>query len=564
MKLVTLMGATVCAVWMLVSCSDKPGPDRAVITGPIVHPAMKATWQEVDMENPPASALPSSWKPGDPTIDPDDFEYSGTEAITRESWFSRLLRRICCAVFSCKPEPVEPTPGPREPTYVTGVIDFAGISGTSFVVPDPTGDIGPNHYVQAVNSAFRVFDRTGNPLTEPLLISYLWEDEDGPCWENEPRDPIVRYDKLADRWLISGFVTPSEKYMCIAISQTADPAAGQWFLYTLEAKDPDNSLPVSIDFPKISVWPDAYFLSTIESYTLGLDVWALQRSKMLQGQTAGVIRFYLGEPGIALLPGDPDGPAPPGDSPGWFARQLDGERLGDGGDRVEVYGFSVDWVVTEDSKFDLVDSLAVTSFDSEICISDVPGTDRFDACVPQPEDDSPKLETLSIMPQWRLQYRNMGEHESLLFNHTIDTDGEGHAGVRWYELRRPPGGDWTVAQQGTHADERLHYFMGGISMDGKGNVALGYTASDLTVFPGIRIAHRMAGDAPGTMPGIEYVAVSGGGSQIEGNWRWGDYSTMDVDPVDDCTFWYTNEYYETSSEAGWSTRIVSFKLPGCE
>ncbi len=288
--------------------------------------------------------------------------------------------------------------------------------------------------------------------------------------------------------------------------------------------------------------------------TLGVDAWALERDKMLAGQPAGVVRFHISPPGIALLPGDPDGSPPPAGSPAWFARQVDS---GDDHGRVEVFKFSADWATTGNSTFKLADSLTVKSFNSFFCKNDL-----LDPCVPQPGTDR-VLETLGTWPQWRLQYRNMGDHETLLFNHTIDTDGAGHAGIRWYELRRPDNGNWSIFQLGTHQDEKLNYFMGGISMDKKGNIALGYAASSSDVFPGIRVAHRMAGDVPGSMPGTEYVAMAGGGSQTSEYQRWGNYSTMDVDPVDDCTFWYTHEYYEQTSESGWVTRIISFKLPGC-
>ena len=478
--------------------------------------------------------------------------------LARENWFKRFWRRICCAIFSCEPESPKPPVGP-EPTKVTGGVNFEGIPGTDYEVPDPVGDIGPDHYVQAVNSAFRVFDTAGTPLTDALFIKHLWEDEDSPCNDVDPVDPIVRYDKLADRWLISGFIMSSSgEYMCIAVSQTPDPSNSQWFLYDFKAVDPSSNEPFSIDFPKLSVWPDAYYLSTVEGYNLGLDVWALERSEMLAGQAAGIVRFQISSPGIALLPGDPDGPPPPSGSPAWFARQVDGERVGNGGDRVEVYRFSVDWNNPLNSSFVEQAVLPVQPFDSVICLPSI-----LDECIPQP-DTSQVLETLSIWPQWRLQYRNMGDHEALLFNHTIDTNGEGHAGIRWYELHRPYNGNWTVFQQGTHHDQHLSFFMGSISMDHKGNVAMGYTASGSDVFPSIHIAHRMAGDGLGSMPGAEYVAVSGSGSQTQPNPRWGNYSTMDVDPVDDCTFWYTHEYYETSSEAGWLTQIISFSLPGCD
>jgi len=556
LRILGLAGALTCLIWTLSSC-EKSGSDKYVIAGPVVHPAMEAAWQDISLTDPPASAIPPRWKPHDPTIDPGDIGNSVAGSAARDGWFRKFLRRIRCAVSSCEPGPLETLGSPAEPTTVTGGVDFEGIPATGYVVPDPVGDIGPEHYVQAVNSAFRVFDTKGNALTEPLFISYLWKDIDSPCNDMDPVDPIVRYDKQARRWLISGFILPSSAYMCIAVSQTPDPSSGQWFLYTFKAEDPVSQQPFSIDFPKLSVWPDAYYLSTIEGYDLGLDVWALERSKMLAGQAAGIVRFHLPKPGIPLLPGDPDGPSPGAGSPAWFARQLDGERIGDGEDRVEVYGFSVDWSNTGNSSFVQEDVLPVEPFDSIIC-----STQTLDACVPQ-KGTSQVLETLSSWPQWRLQYRNMGDHESLLFNHTIDTDGTGHAGIRWYELRRPTAGNWLVAQQGTHSDENLHYFMGGISMDRNGNIALGYAASSPGVYPGIRIAHRMAGDAPGSMPGTGYLAVAGAGSQIEENSRWGNYSTLDVDPGDDCTFWYTHEYYETSSAAGWSTRIISFKLPGC-
>ncbi len=556
-KLFVLVGAMICAVWALASCG-KTEPDRFAIVGPMVYPLMQPIHQDVDLVEPPDTARPPRWNPGDPTINPGDIKASMAVAVAGESWFSGLLRRICCAIFSCEPEPPKPPDKSYDPTKVTEGADFEGIPGTGYEVPDPVGDIGPNHYVQAVNSAFQVFGTAGNPLTNALLIKHLWDGTDSPCKLADPIDPIVRYDKQADRWLISGFITPfSGEHMCVAISQTPDPTNPLWFLYDFKAVDPSSNKPFSIDFPKLSVWPDAYYLSTVEGFNLGLDVWALERSKMLMGQPAGIVRFQVSNPGIALLPGDPDGLPPPDGSPAWFARQMDDGRVGNGGDRVEVFRFSVDWSNPSGSTFVKQDVLPVDEFDSILC-----STEILDTCVPQP--GTPQLlETLSTWPQWRLVYRNMGDHETLLFNHTIDTDGQGHAGIRWYELRRPPDGSWAVYQQGTHQDQDLNYFMGSISMDRDGNIALGYTASSSTVFPGIHIAHRMANDAPGSMPGAEYVAVSGSGSQAFDNPRWGNYSTMDVDPDNDCTFWYTHEYYEVTSLAGWRTRVLSFSLPGC-
>jgi hypothetical protein len=151
----------------------------------------------------------------------------------------------------------------------------------------------------------------------------------------------------------------------------------------------------------------------------------------------------------------------------------------------------------------------------------------------------------------------------MVINHTVDANGDDLAGIRWYELRRSAGGAWSIFQQGTHASTDLHRWMGSIAMDGNGNMALGYSVSSETEFPGIRAASRLVTDPPGTLPQPELILATGHGSQTHSARRWGNYSSMDVDPVDDCTFWYTTEYYEDTSSAGWRTRISSFRHPSC-
>jgi hypothetical protein len=164
---------------------------------------------------------------------------------------------------------------------------------------------------------------------------------------------------------------------------------------------------------------------------------------------------------------------------------------------------------------------------------------------------------------WRVQYRNFGTRETLVVNHTVDANGADRAGIRWYELRRPPAGAWTIAQQGTYAPDTVHRWMGSIAMDQEGNIALGYSVSSSTVFPGIRYASRLAGDPLGTLPQPEVTLMAGAGSQTHSSRRYGNYSAMSVDPTDDCTFWYTTEYYGATSPAAWRTRISSFKFPSC-
>lgn len=453
------------------------------------------------------------------------------------------------------------TGAPRDrfaPTQ-TLVADFDGIPATGFVPPDTVGAVGPDHYIQMVNSAFAIYDKQGNLLAGPSPINSLWSGFGGPCQTQNHGDPIVRYDHLADRWLISQFAVPgNDLHECIAISRTGDPVGGGWFLYAFPTVDTANGNPVFPDYPKIGVWPDGYYMGTQRGFpNSGLDVWVFERDKMLNGQPARVVQFAVSAPSLFLMPSDLDGPAPPAGTPNFFARQVDGERFG-GGDRVEIFAFSVDWNNPAASTFTQVASLPTAPFDSVLCTADLLG-----ACVPQPGVPQ-KLETLTSWPMWRLQYRNFGSHETLVFNHTIDVDRRDHAGIRWYELRRPPAGNWTIAQQGDQAPDETHRWMGSLAMNRNGTMALGYSVSSEAVFPGIRYASRLAGDPPGTMAQGEVTLVTGAGAQTTDFRRWGNYSSMDVDPVDDCTFWYTTEYYDATTAAGWKTRISAFRHPECD
>ncbi len=170
-------------------------------------------------------------------------------------------------------------------------------------------------------------------------------------------------------------------------------------------------------------------------------------------------------------------------------------------------------------------------------------------------------------PTFRLAYRNFKDYESLVTNQSVEAT-PGVAGVRWYEIRRT-GSTYSLHQQGTFApNDGVHRWMGSIAQDKKGGMGLGYSVVNGTdVFPGIRYTGRLAGDPAGQMTLGEGTIINGSGVQRTTNSRWGDYSDITVDPVDDCTFWYVNEYYtlagQLSSTAGWQTRIASFKLPGC-
>ncbi len=432
---------------------------------------------------------------------------------------------------------------------------FQGISATGSVPPDVVGDVGPNHYIQMVNSDFAIYDKDGNLLVGPTPINTLWAGFGGPCETNNNGDPIVQYDPIADRWLMSQFAIPGGAagfHECICISRTPDPVAGGWYRYDF----PTRVLP---DYPKIGVWPDGYYMSTYENANLG--VFAFDRARMLLGLPAVNIKFTIpslstGRPQTRILPSDIDGATPPpAGAPNIFMRSVDGPLQGGGEDRLELFEFHADFVSPGLSTFTNLLNLPTDPYDIEMCGALLPRT-----CIPQP-GTSQTLDPLSNRLMRRLQYRNFGSYETIVANQTVDANGNDHAGIRWYELRRA-GGAWSIYQQGTYSpDNTVHRWMGSMAMNGDGEMALGYSVSSRSVFPGIRYASRKASDPPGVLSN-ETVLIDGGGSQT-GSSRWGDYSAMNVDPSDDCTFWYTTEYYDATSLAGWKTLISRIDNPLC-
>jgi hypothetical protein len=431
-------------------------------------------------------------------------------------------------------------------------VNFNGIGATGVLPPDTIGAVGRNHYIQMVNSAFAIYDKSGRILAGPSQINSLWQGFGGPCESDNDGDPVVRYDHLADRWLISQFAI-NKNMQCIAISRGPDPVISGWFLYAFPTRDA-NGNPVTPDYPKIGVWPDGYYMSTQRGFpSAGMDVWVFERDRMLAGQPARQVQFAISAPSIVFQPSDLNGPPPPAGTPNFFIRQVDGQRFG-GQDRIEIFAFSVNWSNPATSTFQSTSNLPTASFDSVLCNTSLGG-----ACVPQPATNA-RLHTLSVWPMFRAQYRNFGTHEILLLNHSVDTIGEDRAGIRWYELRRSPSGSWSIFQQGTHSPDGVHRWMGSLAMDAAGNIALGYSVASAQTSPGIRVATRRAADPAGSL-GTETTIVNGGGSQTHGASRWGDYSSMDVDPSRPCTFWFTTLYYTTTSSAGWSTRIAEVGAP---
>jgi hypothetical protein len=288
----------------------------------------------------------------------------------------------------------------------------------------------------------------------------------------------------------------------------------------------------------------------------GQGVAVFERSKMLLGQAARMVKFDLFgvDPNLGgMLPSDLDGALPPIGAPNAFM-EFDDNAWGYSPDQLQLWNFHVDWTNTANSTFSKAVALPTAAFDWSLC-----GGNRN--CIPQ-AGTTVKLDALSDRLMYRQQYRNFGTHQSIVVNHSVDVDDTDHAGLRWYELRNT-GSGWSIYQQGTFAPDSSSRWLGSAAMNGSGGIAIGYSVSSASTYPSIRYTGRVAGDPLGTLPQGEGTIINGTGSQTHSASRWGDYSMLAVDPVDDCTFWFTSEYLQTTGSAPWRTRIASFTLPGC-
>jgi hypothetical protein len=444
-------------------------------------------------------------------------------------------------------------PAPQVSATAGLSFDGVGVGLGSFsptgAPPDTTGAPGATQYVQWVNTSFAVFDKsTGALVFGPAAGNTLWQGFSGPCETTNSGDPVVLYDKAAQRWVMTQFSinqAASQFFQCVAVSTTAD-ATGSYrrFAYSFTGFN---------DYPKGGVWPDGYYLTfnmfnAAGTAFTGARVCALDRNQMLSvsGAPGPIQCFQLSTTYGGLLPADLDGSTPPpAGSPNYSVAFDDA-----GNDGLHLWKFHVDWTSSSNSTLTGPTTIATAAF-SPACGG---GT-----CVPQP-GTTQTLDALADRLMSRLAYRNFGTHESLVVNHSV-TVGTTASGVRWYELR-DPGGTPTILQSGTFSPDATARWMGSIAQDRQGNMLLGYSASSDTVRPAIRYTGRLAGDAPGTMQ-AESTLTTGAGSQTGNLSRWGDYSAMTIDPSDDCTFWFTSEYLKTTGSFNWSTRIGSFKFPGC-
>ena len=425
-------------------------------------------------------------------------------------------------------------------------IPFPGV-GCSCSPPDTNGVVGSTQYVQMVNEGYQVFNKTtGASVLGPVSIVSLWSGFGGVCESNGNGDPVVLYDHLANRWVITQFAgtaVPTDE--CIAVSTTSD-ATGTYNRYAFHLGSN------FFDYPHLSVWPDAYYMSmnvfnTAGTAFLGPQPFAFDRTAMLAGTAATFVSpgITVGPNEDSYLPADLDGSImPPAGTPNSFV-----EFPGSGA--YKTWHFHADFVTPGNTTFTLFASPPAAGF-ATLCSS-------TRSCVPQP-GTGVGLDGIGDRLMFRLGYRKFGDgHESVVGTYNVSSGGV--SGIRWFELRNVSSGPEVVYQESTYQPDTTWRWLGSAAMDNDGNIAIGYSVSSASVFPGIRYAGRLATDPLNALTQGEAVMVEGAGSQTSTGSRWGDYSAMTVDPVDDHTFWFTSEYYSTTASVAWKTRIGSFKFP---
>jgi hypothetical protein len=435
--------------------------------------------------------------------------------------------------------------------------DFEGIPNSANgkalegIPPDNNLAVGATQVVETINTAWQVFDKaTGKPLFSPQQISALFTGVPGLCGQGITffwSDPIVLYDQFANRWIISqiagnsNFSTGNE---CIAVSENSD-ATGRYHRYVF--KFGNNVLN---DYDKLSVWPDGYYANYNLFGSKGFiadDACAYDRAAMLTGAKAKAICFQKSNE-FGFLPSNADGATPPpSGEPSFFVDLATSTSL-------HLYRFHVDFANPTKSKFTGPVTIPVKAY-TMACGG---GT-----CIPQPGTPQ-QLDSLGDRLMFRLAYRNFTDHESLVVSHSVMTS-KAASGERWYEIR-DPNGTPKVFQQGTFTSGANSLWMGSIDMDKAGDMALGFSESNAsTLHPSIAFTGRVPSDPPNTMESLAAIFTAKGSATDQS--RWGDYSSMVIDPSDDCTFWYVNQYIPKTAPKNaitFHTRVASLKFPTCQ
>ena len=471
-------------------------------------------------------------------------------------------------------DPVQPSaavvPSINAPMPATSA-NFPGLSFDSPVVggtagsgypPDTNGDVGPNHYILGVNDSYAIYDKATGTQLAAFTENQLWIGGGANvCNGNSFGDPIVLYDAFADRWILTHFAfilsggttTVAPVMQCIAVSKTNDPVSGGWYLYPIRTDPGGAGLPpvASLaDYPKYGVWSDCLYMGANVFNAAGTAYlsplyMSFSKADMYNGAPLTYSMIYPGTSTIfssfpAHASGKTTNARPPAGRPGLFVSESSTAFA------FELRTFTPGANCGGGGTLSAVTSAVHPSY-------------TFVSTVPQ-SGTTRQIDTLTDRVMQRVYYRKVGSAESLWVTNTGAASS--FARVHWAQLDVTGGVlPTTFVQRQLFGDTTIHRFMGSIAADNQGNMALGYSTSSTTTFPAIKYSGRLAGDALNTLPQTETTLIVGTGSQT-GTSRWGDYASMSVDPVDDCTFWFASEYYAVSGN-NWNTRIGSFKFPTC-
>ncbi|MFZ3340333.1 MAG: choice-of-anchor D domain-containing protein [Terriglobales bacterium] len=427
---------------------------------------------------------------------------------------------------------------------VTVGLDFDGIASNGYAPSDSNMAVGPNQIVEVVNVLFQVFNKTGGTIAGPTNIQNIFAGLPGDCSTSTYGDPVVLYDRAADRWLLSMIGSGSTTSECIAVSKTNDPT-GAYYLYGYSFGANLN------DYPKLGTWATASNSAYLATYDIfinfssfgGSDLCGLDRTKMLAGNaSAAELCQMTPSSEFSYLPSDMDGPTPPADgTPGLFIHPQ-------GPNQLYLRTLTLNFA-SGTATMSAATKITVPSF-TEACHS---------SCVPQ-SGTTERLDALGDLTMYRFPVRHFADHDRALVNDSVIVTGS-QVGVRWYELYDPAGAV-TLNQSGTYAPDASYRWMASAAEDKSGDIAIGYSASSSTIHPANRFAGRVPSDPAGSLES-EISIVEGGGSEGSGLSRWGDYSALQVDPTDDCTFWYVAQYEAVTGTFNWHTRIASWSFPGC-
>jgi hypothetical protein len=441
-------------------------------------------------------------------------------------------------------------------------LNYEGVGNVNNGWPaDPNGEVGPDHFVQFVNSSFAVWDKNGNLLYGPVDNKTIWSSLPGPWSSLVWSDPIFKYDHLADRWVVSSMSLAGNLqgpfYEMVAVSVSPDPL-GEYYCYAYEMEHIN-------DYQKMAVWPDGYYFTYfLYDYTntfiyINTVITALDRQAMLTGASEiPVIQFEIPDPDTDLffpMAADLRGDNIPPDAPCYIITNDDPDPENPWDLSLDVYEFSADWAEPENSQFDLTAQFDLGTF--EPTVNWGPGATQ--------KGSSTNILTLPIYMMYPVTYRMFEDHQTIVCCHSM-WDGDINY-IKWYELRKEQAG-WYIYQAGNYAPDSAHYYYPSLSINGHGDMAMVYTVSSPELYPSIRMTGRYAADSLGVMT-VQELALYNGldpavsyDSYFDLN-RWGDYASMTVDPVDDTTFWFTDMYTRASMSPGnWATRIFSFTLSG--